>query len=270
MRDRRVRLHLEHVPDLDPSFRRMLEQHLWRIEDVDLNLRWALANRLELLEEVVYESLASWPGAPGTEESSIHPQPTVERKGWKVEDESLEARMRDEVRAWWQGFCARRQLTDLYRRAALREAGTGSPDSRRPLDHSDGLPVAQAILADTPDTNRLDREWEYAALSTVLADLLLPPEGVPSRSVLEPIIKGARSGRVCFDALGRICEALENRGTPITGPLAKWQQAGGGGGRKRPPMKPIRSGRHAKPAQVPRDIQIQFTIAVLERVGVPP
>ena len=126
------------------------------------------------------------------------------------------------------------------------------------------------MLADTPATSPLDRQWEYAALSTVLADVLLPAEGVPSRSVLEPIVKRARSDRVCFDALHRLCEALESRGTTITGPLGKWRPDVAGRRRRRPPMKRIRRGRHATPAQVPRDIQIQFTIAVLERAGFPP
>ena len=91
------------------------------------------------------------------------------------------------------------------------------------------------MLADTPDTSPLDREWEYAALSTVLADVLLPAEGVPSRSVLEPIIRRARTDRVYFDALDRLCEALESRGTTTTGPLGKWRPDVACRRRTRPP-----------------------------------
>lgn len=270
MSGRQTRLHLEHIPDLDPGFRQMLEQCLLRSEDGDLDLRWALAFRLELLEEVVCESLPTAPGKSGPEETSAQTELPVERRGWKAQDERLEELMREEVRSWWKGFSAREELRDLYRRAALQKTKTGSTNSRRPLDHSDGLPVAQAMLADIPATSPLDREWEYAALSTVLADVLLPPEGVPSRAVLTPIIKRASTHRVCFDALSRVCEALESRGTPITGPLAKLRPSLASRRRTRPPMKRIRRGRPATLTKVPRDIQIQFTVAVLERVGFPP
>ena len=82
MSDRHRRLHLEHIPDLDPSFRRMLEQYLSRSDDVDLNLRWALAIRLELLVEVVGESLSTVPDMPGPEETSTQRESPVERWGW--------------------------------------------------------------------------------------------------------------------------------------------------------------------------------------------
>ena len=97
MSDRQRRLHLEHIPDLDPGFRRMLEQHLLRADDVDLNLRWALAIRLELLEEVMCESLATVPDLPGSEETSTQPESPVEQWGWKAQDERLEELMREEV-----------------------------------------------------------------------------------------------------------------------------------------------------------------------------
>ena len=248
----------------------MLEQYLSRAEDIDLNLRWALAIRLELLEEVVRGSIATAPDMPDPEETSTQPESPVERWGWKAQDERLEELMREEVRSWWRSFSACEELKRLYCRSCPGKTKTDTPSKKYPLSHSHGLPVAQAMLADTPATSPLDREWEHAALSTVLADVLLPAEGVPSRSVLEPVISRARTNRVCFDALDRLCEALESRGTSISGPLGKWWLGVAGRRRRRSPMKRIRRGRHATPAQVPRDIQIQFTIAVLERVGFPP
>ena len=53
--------------------------------------------------------------------------------------------------------------------------------SRRRPDHQEGLRVATPLLADVPDTGRFDSEWESAAVSEVLATLLLPPIGVPFR-----------------------------------------------------------------------------------------
>ena len=93
---------------------------------------------------------------------------------------------------------------------------------------------------------------------------------VPSRAELRKYIKLSRSTRVPFDALSLICEELYNRGEAVTGLLAKWRQEVAGGLRRRPAIKPIPPHRPADPAQLEGDIPMQFTIAVLERVGVPP
>ena len=93
---------------------------------------------------------------------------------------------------------------------------------------------------------------------------------VPSRAELRKYIKLSRSTRVPFDALSFICEELYNRGEAVTGLLAKWRQEVAGGLRRRPAIKPIPAHRPPNPAQLARDIHIQVTIAILERVGVPP
>ena len=82
--------------------------------------------------------------------------------------------MRSEVRKWWRDFPERQLLTDLYKRAALRRAGCGTRYSRRRPCHSEGIRVASGLLADVPKPGRLDSEWESAAVSEVLAALLLP------------------------------------------------------------------------------------------------
>ena len=93
---------------------------------------------------------------------------------------------------------------------------------------------------------------------------------VSSRAELRKYIKLSRSTRVSFDALSLICEELYNRGEAVTGLLAKWRQEVAGGLRRRPAIKPIPPHRPADPAQLEGDIPMQFAIAVLQRVGVPP
>ncbi len=179
-------------------------------------------------------------------------------------------RMRAEVTTWWQDFPERQLLTDLYRRAARRKAKCGSADSRRDPPHDEGVRVARGLLAHIPDTGPWDYEWEYAAVSTVLAALLLPPIGTRSRPALRAYINLSRSSRVFFDALRRICGELDRRDEAIPPMLARWRTEAAGGHRRRPAGKPRPSRRPVRPALLRRDLKIQLTIEVLDRVGVPP
>ena len=52
------------------------------------------------------------------------------------------------------------------------------------------------------------------AVSTVLAAEWLPPTGVSSPGTLRKYIEQSRSSRAYFDALERIWEELDNRGSP--------------------------------------------------------
>ena len=134
---------------------------------------------------------------------------------WKADAEAIVECHRAEVMEWWQDFPERQLLTDLYRRASRRRAGCGSPDSRRRPSHEEGLRVARALLADIADTGRLDSEWEFAAVSKMMAALLLPPPpppGVCSRGGLRQYIQCSRSSRVHFDALERIWEEVDRPG----------------------------------------------------------
>ena len=52
---------------------------------------------------------------------------------------------------------------------------------------------------------------------------------------------------------------------PSPRPLARWREEVASGLRRRPARKPVGSHRPVKPAQLVRDMQIQFTIEVLDR-----
>ena len=194
----------------------------------------------------------------------------VARRDRKAEDAAIVDFMRAEVSTWWQDFPERRLLSELYRRDALRRAESGSLDSRRRPTHQEGLRVARGLLADILDPGPLNAEREAAAVSKGLAGQGLVSNIVPSRARVRECIKHSQSSRVHFDALRYICEELDKRGKPITGPLATWRQEVAEGRRRRPAMKPIPAHRPANPAQFARDIHIQFTIEMLRRVGVRP
>ena len=144
------------------------------------------------------------------------------------------------------------------------------PTVDAPPSHQEGLRVARPTLADVADTGLFDVEWESAAVSKVLADQWLPPSGVPSRPALREYIRRSKGNRAYFDALGHIEATLHDRGKAIPGPLAKWREEVAGGRLRRPALRPVPSHRPANLAQLARDMQIQFTIEVLSRVGVKP
>ena len=83
-------------------------------------------------------------------------------------------------------------------------------------------------------------------------------------------IRRSKGNRAYFDALGHIEATLHDRGKAIPGPLAKWREEVAGGRLRRPALRPVPSHRPANLAQLARDMQIQFTIEVLSRVGVKP
>ena len=240
------------------------------IDEADANIRWAVGRRLDLVEDVVCGPQDSGTGAPGMREAMECIHRALERRDRNAEDAAVVDRMRAELQELWWDYPERRLLRDLYRRDARRRDGSGSPDSRRPPDETEGLRVARGLLADIPDRGRLDAERESAAHSKLLADQWLSPHGVPSRPTLREYIRRSRSNRAYFDALGRIDEKLHDRGKSIPGPLAKWWEEVDGGRLRRPALRPISSHRPANLAQLARDMQIQFTIEVLSRVGVKP
>ena len=238
------------------------------VEELDPNLRWGVEMRLRLVEEVVCGPQVSWVDAPGREEAMESILRAWERGDRKAEEEAFEACMRAELREWVQLFPERQLLRLLYERDARRREKRGSPDSRRTPGRMEGLRVARAMLADTPEVGELDREWESKALSVVLASP--PPVGVFSPSALQEYIKRAEDSPVYFDAVERIEEKAKGRDEDIPLPLRKYRPQSTRQRQKRPARNPLSRGRPLDPAILRRDLHIQFTIEVLDRVGISP
>ena len=234
------------------------------------NVRWGTGVPLQLMEDVVRGPQDFGTGAPGMKEAWERIFRATERRDRKAEDAAVVDYTRAALWDLWRGYSARRLLTDLYQRADRRRDGSGSADSRRLPTRQEGLWVARELLAEIPATGRLDAEWESAALSKVLADQLLPPSGVPSRPALREYIRRSKVNRYYFDALGHIEATLHDRGEAIPGPLARWREEVAGGRLRRPARKPVPSHRPVNPAQIARDMQIQFVIEVLDRIGIKP
>ncbi len=240
------------------------------ISELDPNLRWGVALRLQILEAIACDPQAFEAGPPGMEESWQRAWQAVARRDRKAEDEALVDRTKAELWEWWQDFSERRLFTELYRRAVRREAKSGSLDGRRGPSRDEGLRLATAMLADLPEVPPLDLEWEYTVLAKTAAAQLLPPLGRPSRPALGYHIRRCEKSRVHFDALNLIYEGLDEQGKVIPRVLIRWRQQVDDGCLQRPPMEAIPAHRPANPEQVARDIHIQFVIEVLGRVGIPP
>ena len=234
------------------------------------NVRWGIGVPLQLMEDVVRGPQDFGAGAPGMKEVWERIFRATERRDRKAEDAAVVDYTRAALWDLWRGYSARRLLADLYRRADRRRDGSGSADSRRLPTHQEGLRVARELLAEIPATGRLDAERESADMSTFLADQLLPPNGVPSRPTLREYIRRSKVNRDYFDALGHIEATLHDRGKAIPRPLAGWREEVAGGLRRRPARKPVPSHRPPNPAQLPRDMQIQFVLEVLDRIGIKP
>ena len=240
-----------------------------QIGDVDPIIRWGIETRLQLIEEVALGPQTFGIGAPGKEEAMRVLSRSLGRD-WKADAEAFDDCMRTEMGEWWRYFREPELLTALYRRAARRRAECGSPDGRRRPSHSEGLLVARALLVDLPNVGRLDSAWEHAAVSTVLAAILLPPLGVTSPGELRKYIEHSETTRVYFDAIGLMCEEIHKRQRALPRPLFRWQQQATGGHRRRPPQMPVAPHRPVNPAKLLHDVQIQFIIEILRRVGVRP
>ena len=239
------------------------------LADVVPIIRWTIEVRLQLIAELACGLQASGTIAPGKEQAM---KGILQSLGtdWKADQEAIVDYLRAEGWEWWQDFPERQLLTDLYRRTALRRAESGSPDSRRRPDHQEGLRIATPLLADISDVTRFDPEAESAAVSEVLAILLLPPIGVRSPGAVREYIDRSEASRAYFGALERMAKKLDSRGEVIPLPLDMWQAQAAGGLRRRPAKRSAPSNRPINPAHILRYVQIQFTIGLLQRVGVKP
>ena len=160
------------------------------------NIPWIMEKRLKIIEEIALGSQTSGRDAPDMDEAWECMWEAVGRRDQEAEDEAFVDHTRAEVWEWWQGFSERPLLTDLYWRAARREAKSGSLDSRRRPSHSQGVRIARALFADISDKGQLDPEQESATVAQVLAAQLLPPglapffapAGVLVSWVIEPLL----------------------------------------------------------------------------------
>ena len=87
---------------------------------------------------------------------------------------------------------------------------------------------------------------------------------------MQDYIERSESSRAYYDALRIIVEKLFDRGVDVPRPLFLWLEDVVFGRRRRPDVKPLPPNRPVNSLNLPRDVQIEFTIEVLRKVGVLP
>ena len=251
MSNQRVSVFPEDINDVDPIIRRNVDTQLRHIREIAS--KGDVPGTVALSAEEAFDGILRSMGSD-----------------WKAPEKDVEYNMKADMRGWWRDFPEQKLLSEFYEQAACPKEGTGNSDDRRLCMHTKGLQVARALLADIRITGELAVEWEAAAVVQSLVDLWLHPIGGRSRATERAMgpwyITKSKSNRAYFDALKRICEELDSRGEAIPKSLDEWR----GGSRKRPAAKPLPRGRPANPAQFARDIHIQFTIEILDQVGIRP
>ena len=216
-------------------------------------IRWTTAKRPQVLEE-----LAS---SPNGKEANERIRLAVERGDAEAVDEAIVDTIRAEMKKWWPAFPQRWLLTELFRRAARRRARHGIGDSRCPPTHEEGLRVARALLAEVPDTSRLDSRRESLQVSATLAsDWVRSPAGARCPEELLDFISLSQSSRAYFDALWLIYDHLDEQGEDIPITLSRWWDEVEARIRVRPALRPVQPHRPVNSAKLERDVQIHFTI----------
>ena len=246
------------------------------VAESEASVRWTLERYLGLLEEFARNPETFETSGLTRWQAMELVRRAVRRKDGKAEEEAIAARMRVEVKEYWQDFPELPLLGEHYRRAALRKEGRRPPDSVKPPSEEEGSRLARAmlahvkgraLLAHVKGEGQLDMEWESEAVATTLADEWLRAR---SRPLLRVYIKLSQTSRVYFDALGLIWEALDRRREAIPSRLTIWRQEVDGGRLDRPPKKPIPPYRPVTLPKYTRDLNIQLTVEILRRLGVKP
>ena len=242
-----------------------------RIPDLVDDIVWLTEKRLQAIEEVALD-----PQGSGTVESQI--QDANERLYWareqgdrEAEDEAIVDLIKAEMREWWPDFPARQLLADLYRRAAWREEGRGSADGRRRPSHPEGLRVARWLLDDiVRGAGRFDPESESRAVTEFLIRYWKFHTGLCQVCLLDDFIGHSKYSRACFDALLYLVELFESLEADLPARLRRWSRECVLGLRRRPPLPTLPAHRPVNSGNLVRDVQIHFTIEILDRVGVAP
>ncbi len=161
----------------------------------------------------------------------------------------------------------------LYRRADRRKRRKKrfeSTYSRRRPSHREGLCVARRLLARARSTRPFDPVYESLEVTEALVlHWLYDSKGSKTR-VLKAYIELSETNPDYFGALYRISHILVAGDKGFPDLLLKWWVEIACGRRSYPARKTLSAHRPVNSANFLRDVEINFAIEVLHRVGVAP
>ena len=134
---------------------------------------------------------------------------------WMNNDPMVRAFEKDATKAERVPLASRTFLSlaqrQVRRKANPRRANQRIPNSQRLPDFSEGCACAQVLLASVLDRDRWERDLHPDEISQHLAEQWLTGGGLDE---LLSIMGGSAESTICWDALGRICDALGAGGVP--------------------------------------------------------
>ena len=221
-KDRRMRLFAEAVAELD------------------LNMRWVVPLRLQLIDEVVCDPESFGVRTPGVEEAWGPVRLALAQRNRKAEDKAdYRAHEGSGMGLVAELFRVSTSHQALYARAARQGDKTATADSKRVPFCLRGHP---RLPGHCWRTSRTRIRWTPRRSPPTLQEFLqlncCPRIGKPTRQALRHYMGRSESNPAYFDALTLLCEELDKQGEPSmpTRPVAT------GGGRwvagRAPPWSP--------------------------------
>ena len=226
--------------------------------------------RVQVIGELARDPQGAGAGGPSMQDAIEGLERASDQRDREAEDEATIDLIRAEMREWWPNFPARPLLEDLYRRADLRKVETGSDNSRRLPDRSEGFKVATHLLAQVEGKCVLDSESESRDVAVALVRHWRSLPEQSQTSALEKYIESSETSRAHFDALNGIEGIIIRWGESPPFSLKVWSMDCHVGLRSRPLLADLSANRPVNPAHLERDYQIVFALKVLREVGVPP
>ena len=236
---------------------------------MDLIVRGNIDRYLDLIEEVVCEPEAYGIDAPDLEEAAERILRSL-GTDWKANEEAILDRMRAELREWRRD----RPEVNFLRRCTNWKTNEGLHMARATVDES-GLmmigfrlpnhcwPTSRTWARGIPNgsTQPCRQSWQLSGCP--------PSECAPAPSCEST--SSAPGPSACTSTLS-CASARSSKSVARTSPpmLTQWRTEVASAHRRCPDRKPLPPHRPVELDLAPRDLKIQITIAVLERLGVPP
>ena len=130
--------------------------------------------------------------------------------------------------------------------------------------------IARPILVDAVKKSQFSFRQEAEAVAATLVVHHMPPFAEWSPATLSDYVRRSSGDRTYFDALELSYEVLRSQGMPIPREIAEWWQQVAAGKRQPPPRKRIPRGRQRIAVHPLRNLEIEFVIELLRRLGIPP
>ena len=253
----------------DPSSRWTMDRDLLSRIMQPAIWKWGLDQDMELLARVIRERKTVWSDGLDLEFASNAVIRAKNRGDIRATLKAVQEYDEAKWRAWLSTSGGQKYAT-LFEQSEKRVQGVGTKDKRPRPDLEEGITVARSVLPGIADKGWLNNDWERGFLPEVRASCWLPPIGNCNLYTLQKYIDGATTSSVDVETLLLIRKKLLDRRQLLPRPLSKWWHEYERGGHRYPNEKAAPPQRPNRLSYLWRNILIQTTIELLDRVGMRP